>query len=349
MGIIMKKVILTALATLAVAAPAFAGHTAAVTTGNCAYCHQVDLIEQHGAFEASVCDRCHKSTAVPVITTISSGVAGQAYTCSNCHSGGLTHLDKHNSFMTNFATMAGVQPNTTASFVQPTSYTAVAQATKQYQVCFKCHSYNGFGAVTNGISGIAGPSGVNFTDVAQEFNPANASFHPVMASAGSNRGATNNIKSPWTKTSIMTCSDCHYIAAVTDPAGPHATASNFLLKGPATAWNATLKLGSSTSTIFCSNCHNLSWTNSRFPDHAKGDHSGIPCFNCHQAIPHGGQRMGMLTATAGHSTSVPTAPITDKAPYTQATTGYKFYIKSYPSATSTWSYSNCGCNGSNHH
>lgn len=346
----MRNLVVVVIATLVITGQARAGHNVAVGFGNCGYCHKANLIKQHGGFVDSVCVTCHKNSAVEVITTISAGVAGQAYSCSSCHTGGLTHLDNHNAFMTNYATMSGYQPAATAAFVQPTTFTAVSPATKEYQVCFKCHSYKGFGAVTNGVSGLVGPSGVNFTDQAMEFNPANMSFHPVMASAGANRGATSNIKSPWTRTSIMSCSDCHYIAAVTDPAGPHATASNFLLKGPATAWNNTLKLRiSSGESIFCSNCHDVSdWNNSRFSAHRDSKHEGIPCFNCHQAIPHGGQRMGLLTAGAGYSSTVGAAAVTDKAPYNQSTTGSKLYIKSYPSATGSWGQTNCGCNGTNH-
>jgi hypothetical protein len=212
-------------------------------------------------------------------------------------------------------------------------------------LCFKCHSAY-YGTLPASPSG-----GFSETDQAQEFNPGNASsgataggFHPVLASAGSNLGATSNIKTPWTRTSTMTCSDCHASDTTTDPGGPHGSAAGFLLKGPNTTWNATLVTASTgmPNGTFCINCHNQNFTSSRFPDHTRSDHY-IACWNCHATIPHGTARPGLLVAV---DTSTYGDKTTDKAPYRQmpAATADGLYLVSYPTNNTTaWSRNNCGC------
>jgi hypothetical protein len=215
------------------------------------------------------------------------------------------------------------------------------------------------------------------TDVAMEFNPANVgnfattgttswaanetagSFHPVLASAGNNLGATSNIKAPWTRTSLMTCSDCHESDTTTDPSGPHGSAAKFILKGPNTLWNSTLTTASSgmPASTFCINCHNQAFTSSRFnpanalaDGHVKSNHR-VTCFSCHSAIPHGAPRPGLLNSAAGVATGVPAmyAGYDNAWPYYQGGTTNKLYLKAYPANNTTnWEQSNCGCNGTGH-
>jgi hypothetical protein len=228
----------------------------------------------------------------------------------------------------------------------------VAGTDAEATLCFKCHS-SYYGTRPNSPSG-----GFAETDVARELNPNNASsgataggYHPVLASAGGNLGATSNIKTPWTRTSLMTCSDCHASDTTTDPAGPHGSAAGFLLKGPNTTWNnsiATASTGMPNGT-FCINCHNQNFTSTRFPDHAtRADHL-VACWNCHSAIPHGTARPGLLV---GVDQSTYGDKSTDVAPWRQmpAATADGLYIKSYPANNTTnWSQSNCGCGTSGGH
>jgi hypothetical protein len=224
-------------------------------------------------------------------------------------------------------------------------------------LCFKCHSAY-YGTMPTSPSG-----GFQETDQAREFNPNNTSsgatagsFHPVLASAGSNLGATSNIKAPWTRTSLMTCSDCHASDTTTDPAGPHGSAAGFLLKGPNTAWSATLATASTgmPAGTFCINCHDQNFTNSRFfpsqlsDGHVKSVHL-VACWNCHAAIPHGTARPGLLVAvdqsTYGDKT-------TDTTPWRQMpnANGSGLYLKAYPANNTTnWAQSNCGCGSSGSH
>jgi hypothetical protein len=209
------------------------------------------------------------------------------------------------------------------------------------------------------------------SDAAKEFNPANVgnfattgttswqsgetagSFHPVLASAGSNLGATSNIKAPWTRTSLMTCSDCHESDTTTDPTGPHGSAARFILKGPNTTWSSAVVMGTAgmPNGTFCINCHNQNFTSSRFGEHFSRSNHRIACFNCHAAVPHGGPRPGLLVAGAGAAAGVggSIAGWDTAAPYWQGTTSNRLYIASYPANnTSAWQQNNCGCNGTGH-
>jgi hypothetical protein len=195
------------------------------------------------------------------------------------------------------------------------------------------------------------------SDVAKEFNPANMSFHPILASASGNLGATNNILPPFSKGSLMQCSDCHESDVGTDPNGPHGSAAKFILKGPNTTWNNAL---ATTSTgmpagAFCANCHRPDFTGSRFTSvtepkaiHTYSGHR-VACFNCHAAVPHGGPRMGILVAPAGAAGAVggTIAGWDTAAPYSQPPgTTSRLYLKSYPATNAAeWLQANCGCNG----
>jgi hypothetical protein len=234
-------------------------------------------------------------------------------------------------------------------------------------LCFRCHSVAKGSALGTSPSG-----GYAMTDQAKEFNPINAgnfagtwaanetagSFHPVLATAGSNLGAvslTNLVTTnyPWSTTvrNRMTCSDCHGSdAGNTDPNGPHGSAAGFILKGPNTLWNTSLTAGSGSmpAGTFCANCHSATYTGSRYPAHTNPNHN-IPCFSCHVAIPHGSAHPGLLHARAGVAAGVPVNAETNAAPYFQSSGTLNLFIKSYPvNNTTNWAQSNCGCNGTGH-
>jgi len=256
---------------------------------------------------------------------------------------------------------------TSASF---TKKTIAAGTDLEATLCFKCHTgfYWGTGTPPTSPSG-----GFAETDQAKEFNPANVgnyattgtaswqngetagSFHPVLASAGGNLGATGNIKAPWTRNSLMTCTDCHDSDTTTDPSGPHGSAARFILKGPNTNWDSSLAATSAgmPGGTFCINCHEAAFTGGRFTGgdgHTRSNHR-LACFNCHAAIPHGGPRPGFLVAIAGANANVGGSLSTwdTAAPYAQGATGSRLYLASYPTNNTTaWARGNCGCNGSGH-
>jgi predicted CxxxxCH...CXXCH cytochrome family protein len=330
-----------------------------------------------------VCYNCHGSTATPAAGAQGnrSGKNIQAqFAKTNAHIGaGVTCLSCHDSHRAKAGThatpgnlagpplegVAGAQLTGTVAFwTAPTagSFTAktiVAGSDVEATLCFKCHS--AFGTL---------PAGT--TDTAKEFNPGNTGnfagtwaagetaggFHPVLAAAGSNLGAvklTNLVTTnqAWSTTTrnTMTCTDCHESNSAADPNGPHGSTAGFILKGPNTAWSASIVLGSSIPAgTFCLNCHQSTFTNSRFTSHSRSDHF-IPCFNCHAAVPHGGPRPGMLVAGAGANANVggTIAGWDTTSPYWQGTATDRLYLVSYPTSNaSSWTQGNCGCNGTGH-
>ncbi|HEU4384761.1 MAG TPA: hypothetical protein VFR85_14840, partial [Anaeromyxobacteraceae bacterium] len=204
-------------------------------------------------------------------------------------------------------------------------------ATREYEVCFKCHSSFAFGATAPTPPG-QGDSATQQTDVAMEFNPNNRSMHPVVSPLGSAAGTlapkalvAAQLLAPWNVnvgTQTMTCTDCHNTDAASPAAqGPHGSAIAFLLAGTNKAWpytvagttGTTLRHISSSETgigtangLFCRNCHpqpNSTASNGlhRFVGnssrHTSGNNDYFACVSCHIRIPHGG-KVSRLIRTA---------------------------------------------------
>lgn len=295
----MNRIVITIAALLSMSVPVMAGHYASVGQGNCGSCHKTDLITQHGGFASATCQTCHNSTSTAVKDTVVLGVAGQTYTCSNCHGNG-AHMSKHGDYGQNFAAYNGVQPVNGGNWTTPASYTKVAPAAKQYQVCIKCHSSNGMGATANGVSSITGPSGFLLTDQAMEFNPNNRSGHPIATGLNNYPNSLSpkaltraQMTAPWNVnvgTQTMKCTDCH--------------GSDGKLVGVGKEWpynSATGQLwkmsDSANTRLFCKNCHPISNTNDV---HSESHHSGYACVYCHTRVPHGGKVSRLiLTFTSG--------------------------------------------------
>lgn len=192
-----------------------------------------------------------------------------------------------------YAGLANFQGTTASNF------TPVNEATYEYEICFKCHSSFAFGVnPPNGISANGSQANAPETDVAQEFNPNNRSFHPVVATTGSGPNTTPlaaaQLKAPWNTNpgnQTMMCSDCHDNddTAAGAVQGPHGSAAQFLLRGPNTAW-PNLQLNQYDQS-FCANCH-VNVNNV----HSKGDHNrtSIRCYSCHIVIPHGGKMSRLI-------------------------------------------------------
>ncbi len=288
------------------------------------------------------------------------GVTGRHANCLDCHEPHQAQPTSGNVRVVGSATNGNVAGpalqgawgakfgGTLAAFAAPTSAnftkTTIAAGTEpEATLCFKCHSAY-YGTLPASPSG-----GFTETDQAREFNPANVSFHPVLGSSSAKLGNTGNVLAPWTRTSLMTCTDCHESDVTTDPNGPHGSAAKFILKGPNTTWNATLQPatgGTMPAGTFCANCHAASFSGSRFP-HTNGFHEGsqqgapVYCMSCHIAIPHGSGHVGMLVSVSTGGTPAGGVQVTDSAPYA---VNPRLGIFSYPATNTTaWGNSNCGC------
>jgi len=251
--------------------------------------------------------------------------------CADCH-------DPHTAATGNHTTASSVaggvlrgtsiaKPTYDANvFAAPTGWATTRMGATDYEayLCFKCHSSylsNWSTSAPNAPSG-----GYRQTDIAAEFNPANASGHNVMGDSftkawtgGSaftwGKPSSLTLSASWGVDSSMTCSDCHTYNGAT-AAGPHGSSNQYILKwGGTTDWYtaSVTSLGGkgqawsdNTATFFCGGCHttesHANWMN-------RSDHTGRQCSHCHTAIPHGWKRPRMIVYTS------------DSAPYKVTTDG----------------------------
>jgi len=251
----------------------------------------------------------------------------ECYDCHNPHAAnsGL-HTLKSNLISNVLSGAWGLEPNATSKWTQPTSFIRIDPATKEYQICMKCHSYNGLGSTSTGVTTIIGPSGQNITDQAFEYNIENYAVHPVKVGLNNQTGSyspraltTNQMTAAWNSvgTQTMYCSDCHgndSPVSATEADGPHGSNRRFMLKGsPATPsaqyWptNASGVLWSLydvknnrnnwQTDLFCVNCHPI-YSGGSFKNnvHAKGQHQGssVKCITCHVVVPHGSKRSRLI-------------------------------------------------------
>lgn len=288
----------------------------ALTMADCRVCHTSgNNVERHHNLIAAKgldCLDCHELVLDPVSNTY---VFAPFRECTNCHSTSV-HFDRHGFYIANWQTQSGVAPGTAPLWTQIMTFSLVNPAMNQYQVCYKCHSYNAFGSAPTGVTTVVSRSGLKLTDQAMEFNPNNRSAHPIQVPLNSQTGSytpkalrSNQMTLAWTNVGARTmlCSDCH--AA---PAAGSTGATKNLLKGPRTYWpynrNGRLwtlndvrnNTNNWSTDLFCVNCHPIysggTWKNNVHDDddHLDGSytiggirHNGIPCVSCHVEVPHG--------------------------------------------------------------
>jgi hypothetical protein len=127
------------------------------------------------------------------------------------------------------------------------------------------------------------------TNTRREFNPGNASFHPIEA-IGKNP-STPSLLPPWTASGLMTCSDCHNNDqgpgnGGAGPKGPHGSAfvpllERRLLLTDGTAYNPD-------NFALCYKCHSSSMVDSDQPSswafHRKHiEDCRAACTTCHDS------------------------------------------------------------------
>jgi hypothetical protein len=320
--------------------PAYGGHQVTGIEEKCSVCHSTDLLINHSlpiCMDATFgegddfCWRCHVNNRTEVQNTIANGIAGQDIICSDCHgAGSLDHINKHILYMLNFTQFDGVNPGTAPRWQQITSFTTMTTVDKQYQRCFKCHSYNKLGPLQDGHSDIITKSGVPLSDLAMEFNPNNRSAHPVMVPLNQQAGSyeprrltdASDLIPQWQNVGnqTMMCTDCH----MTKDMGPQGANYKFLLKGPNRYWPESSEgrlfslddfagdCGSRPcntnpeSELFCLNCHNVYQGNKfssrhhrlhsasgRFMELSDGPHP-VYCVGCHTVVPHGSDKSRLI-------------------------------------------------------
>lgn len=236
--------------------------------------------------------------------------------CVDCHNPHTATSSLHTQGTNNvsgvLAGVVGIAATTPATWTEPT-YSVVQTATDEYQICYKCHS--GANTAAAGFADWGGGSGSTaWTDVGLEFNTNNASYHPVVGITDAT-ARISGLTGDWTAGvgQTMYCSDCHESDSLV--AGPHGSATKWMLSGDNKAWpylaadrngtadtsgfrtytNREDDLGF-TDGLFCRNCHTVGTA----VHNSDSDHRSIACVNCHIRVPHGGKLARFIsTDTAG--------------------------------------------------
>lgn len=150
----------------------------------------------------------------------------------------------------------------------------VEEATREYEICLKCHS-----EVVGGSSS---------KDIRTQFSPGMRSMHPVTRPV-MEKGPSSLIASAQVG-ATMSCSDCHRSGDPDGPRGPHGSMYEFMLSG-----NYSTNGRGDESPLayqFCYSCHDRGsiLDNRSFPlhrEHIIGNPlKGIPgtsCYTCHSS------------------------------------------------------------------
>lgn len=173
--------------------------------------------------------------------------------CADCHNPHKSipgnHIAGQNNIGGPLLGSWGVEPINSGPWTVPTLFETIDFSSiligKEYQLCFKCHSYFAFG----------NNPPVGSTDIAREFNKANASYHPLedtvrtnsYTSSSPTNGNIETMEYPWNngRHDLMVCSDCHSSDNPADPLGPHGSNQAYILTGSASALDKA----------FCTKCH----------------------------------------------------------------------------------------------
>lgn len=145
----------------------------------------------------------------------------------------------------------------------------------EYEVCFKCHADN-----PNRTSSTITRQ-ITQTNTRLEFDPAAASFHPVVA-PGLNRNVPS-LKPPLTVATLVYCTDCHNSDSTSGTRGPHGSNHPNLLAYRYDTSDFTQE--SSYSYELCYRCHsrNSILNDESFPGHERHLSEQISCSACHDA------------------------------------------------------------------
>lgn len=256
--------------------------------------------------------------------------------CVDCHNPHFTKAGTATAptLLPTLTGVEGVEP-TYAGAGAPTGFTWMTAATAEYQVCYKCHSSyttlptylpGGWNSATLQADGLKKltTGGTNSQiadsrDMAQEYNPSNQSFHPVMA-AGKNTGINaSSFQTGWTSTSRVYCTSCHNnsnSATAGHNDGPHGSANLHMLDH-GTGGNSDYKTVhnevTAVTTAVCTKCHQVTsyYTNntgSRFQYHYYhvNNKTRAECYLCHDT--HGSETFHLMNFNRnGNTTSCITA------------------------------------------
>ncbi|MDH4321710.1 MAG: hypothetical protein OEV73_09470, partial [Desulfobulbaceae bacterium] len=323
--------------------------------------------------------------------TLADIAAAKHVECTDCHNPHAAGHTKHtkgivggNAIVTNSSplykatgivpTYTGIDPNWGNNTIEYGSYSAIQAVDKEYQICFKCHTRANLNVESWGTTP---PASYAWTDVGMEFNPLNKSHHPVVSAltgSGSSKLTATQLSTPWAAnagTQTMYCTDCHESDSTI--AGPHGSATKWILAGTNKAWPYTLKSknGRNDTTVyrtldtmesdlgteeglFCRNCHPNTKSSSINSAHSRTNHTTTKCVDCHIRIPHGGRVSRLIAADNSDTYTMPARYTSDGAGLNTGGTNVP-YVKEFIKAASGAGYNavNCttssGCTGGSGH
>jgi predicted CXXCH cytochrome family protein len=212
--------------------------------------------------------------------------------------------------------VSGVEP-VWAGHVAPVDYIWLPEAERESQVCFKCHSsfttlpdyapdgWDGSGYIADGLRKLTSgdPQQVpDSRDMASEFNPYQASFHPVVAQGRNQNIPAGAFAAGWSQTSMVYCTDCHSNpGASSGVGGTHGSPFLHLLNGSAEYQTANHNAPALAGTELCFQCHDEGDYLANGPDsnfarrnrnlHAQHADDGT-CYLCHDS--HGSEQLHLL-------------------------------------------------------
>ncbi len=251
---------------------------------NCIVCHsgnvasknvQADFLKTY-THNVYIYSQIHEpGEALPVVS--------QHVECQDCHN---PHSVNNSSATPPNASgmllnSSGIDEN--GSPVSPIQY--------EYELCYKCHADSPIkpGSPTS--------REISQDNVRLEFDPSNPSYHPIEA-PGKN-GDVRSLISPYTESSIITCTDCH-ASNNSSVKGPHGSIYPHILKFNYETTDYTSE--SYQNYELCYQCHDrnkiINDKSTKFGEDVHRTHiveERIPCNNCHD--PHG------ISSTQGNSTN----------------------------------------------
>ena len=211
---------------------------------NCLVCHSGTVAAK------SLAGEFNKASVHPVLTTASLHDAAEGtITAGNRH---VSCMDCHNPHAATMTAAGGTSLSGALTLVKGMTSGGgpITRVSKEYELCFRCH----------GTSGSRSSSKVTRqltqSDVRLQFNPANASYHPVVSTSKSVPG--RSLTSTWTGGGQMLCTDCHNNdqgpgAKGTGPRGPHGSSYAPLLERQLVLTDYQPE--SATSYALCYKCH----------------------------------------------------------------------------------------------
>ncbi len=240
---------------------------------NCLSCHNGNVARTNIAVELS------KRSAHPVRSSLQDHDPAEDFTtmprhveCQDCHNPhAVTDAEASAPFVNGALTLVG---GVTAQGVH------IEDARFEYEVCLRCHVNDPSTAI---IRQVFQP------DIRLQFDPSNASYHPVIAS-GRNPDVPSLLFS-WTESSYVYCTDCHANdqgpgASGNGSRGPHGSMWPFLLEREYVTTDGATE--NSQSYALCYKCHSRSsiLNDESFPTHRKHIvDARTSCATCHD--PHG--------------------------------------------------------------